>query len=75
MSRLNEIRNRRRLPAREVCRAVRLSAGITQAAVARACAVNRASVCRWEAGRRTPRGDHLKAYLAVLNELLGSPDR
>ena len=70
MNRLIEIQTRRRLPPPQVCRAVRLAAGLTQAAVARACGVNRATVCRWEAGQRTPRGEHLRAFLAVLEELL-----
>jgi transcriptional regulator with XRE-family HTH domain len=66
---LAEIRSRLNLPPPEIRRAVRVSAGVTQAAVARACGVDRATVCRWEAGNRTPRGGHLRAYLLVLGEL------
>jgi DNA-binding XRE family transcriptional regulator len=44
-------------------------ARLTQAAVARSLGVNRESVARWEAGTRHPRGEVLRRYAALLEEL------
>jgi transcriptional regulator with XRE-family HTH domain len=52
-----------------VRRQLRLRAGITQNAIAKAVDVDRATVSRWEAGSRTPAGENLVRYLEVL-ELL-----
>ena len=51
---LAEVKYRRLLPAPQMLRAIRRSAGVTQAAVAEVCGVNRASVSRWESGTRHP---------------------
>jgi transcriptional regulator with XRE-family HTH domain len=66
---LEEIRIRRQLPSRAMARAIRLEAGISQAALARALGVHPVTVTRWELGTRRPRGETLAAYVAALNEM------
>lgn len=60
---------RRRLPSPQVCRAVREMAGVTTSDVAQAVGVSRQTISNWETGKRSPRGQHLEAYLEIL-ELL-----
>lgn len=62
---------RRRLPGPEMRRAIRVSAGVTQADVAESIGVARESVARWEAGVRCPRGETLLRYVDLLDELRG----
>jgi DNA-binding transcriptional regulator YiaG len=66
---LQRERLRERLPRPEVCRSLRETAGLTQADVARAVGCQRASVSRWEAGKRRPRGDLADAYIRVVQRL------
>lgn len=62
-------RLRRRLPGPEVRRLVREAAGVTQTELARALAVDRATVSRWESGDRSPGPDMMPRYLAALERL------
>jgi transcriptional regulator with XRE-family HTH domain len=55
------------LPPPALRRLLRKRAGLTQAALARACGVHRAALCRWESGERTPRD--VRTYLAALKRL------
>ena len=66
---LAEVKYRRLLPAPQMLRAIRRSAGVSQAAVAEVCGVNRASVSRWESGTRHPTGPRLMAYMGLLEQL------
>lgn len=60
---------RRALPAPAMCRAIRVSAGLTQADVAEILGVSRETVARWELGTRAPRGEILLRYLDLLDTL------
>ena len=60
---------RRRLPSPALRKAIRADAGVPVADMARAVGVSRQAIYRWERGTRTPRGDAMRAYLAVLDEL------
>jgi DNA-binding transcriptional regulator YiaG len=66
---IDHLRLRRRLPTPPMRRAIRQSAGASQAAVAKAIGVDQRTIARWEAGERAPRGERLTAYMAVLDEL------
>ncbi len=63
------VRLRRRLPSPQMCRAIRASSGLSAAELADLMGVTRQAVSKWERGIRTPRGAHLEAYVAVLEEL------
>jgi transcriptional regulator with XRE-family HTH domain len=52
--------------------AIRLAVGATQGDIAEECGVDRATVARWESGRREPRGELRRRYAAVLDELHGA---
>lgn len=65
----DEVRARRALPAPSMARAIRVSAGVTQERLAREVGVTRATVARWEASTRRPKGAHLERYAAVLAAL------
>lgn len=65
---------RRRLPPPPLRRVIRLRAGLTQQDLAGAVGTTRATIARWESGTRTPRGELLLAYVAVL-ELLNPQGR
>lgn len=67
------VRLRRRLPSPQMRRAIRISSGLSAAELAGLMGVTRQAVSKWERGDRTPRGSHLEAYVAVLDEL--SADR
>ena len=69
---LAEARAREALPAPELRRLVRERAGISQSHVGTALGVDRASVSRYEAGLRTPRGEVLLGYCALLDRLAAS---
>lgn len=57
----------KRLPSPAHRRALRSSAGVSQVDAAAACGVTRSTFCRWEQGTRTPRGEHLAAYVDLLD--------
>ena len=63
------VRSRRSLPDPAVRRLLRERAGLSQAEVAKAIGVRSATVSRWEAGLRTPRGAHVAAYVVLLDRL------
>jgi DNA-binding XRE family transcriptional regulator len=69
MTLTEEVQTRRSLPAPELARSIRISAGITQERLATEIGVTRMTVGRWEAGKRQPRGRLLLDYIKVLNEL------
>jgi len=50
-------------------RAIREAVGLSQAEIARAVGVERATVALWEQGRRIPHGDPALAYGRLLAEL------
>jgi len=60
---------RRRLPTPRMRRAIRESSGLSGAELARALKVVPQTVSNWERGSRTPRGEMLEAYVAVLEAL------
>ena len=66
---LANARLRRRLPAPAARRQIREAAGVSQIHVARELGVTRGAVAYWEIGSRTPRPQHLAAYLAILDHL------
>lgn len=59
----------RRLPPPAVRRALRERVGLTQADIASVLGVDRATVSRYETGKRTARGDLATAYRALLDRL------
>ena len=63
-------RLRRRLPDPALRRLIRQRAGVSQDAVAEALGIDRASVSRYESGRRTPCAAVLRRYLDVLDRLV-----
>ena len=65
-------RMRRRLPEPAMRQHLRRRARLTQEDVAEAVGVDRATLSRWESGARTPRGDRLARYVAVLDRLAAS---
>lgn len=50
-------------------RALRRSAGISQAELAAEIGVDQSSLMRWEAGLYRPRGENLTRYVAALDKL------
>ena len=50
-------------------RRVRVSAGVSQAAVAKAVGVSPAAVAHWETRHRTPQGDRAARYCDVITLL------
>lgn len=61
-----EVRTRRSLPAPSVARAIRESAGVSQARLALEVGVTKATIARWEGSTRRPRGDLRAKYAATL---------
>lgn len=59
----------RHLPTPAMRRAIRVEAGLTQEDVAEPLEVQRETVSRWEAGKRTPRGRLLIQYAELLAEI------
>jgi DNA-binding transcriptional regulator YiaG len=57
---------KRDLPAPTEARRVREAAGLTQQQIGDVIGVDRATVCRWESGVRSPRGPAARLYLTVL---------
>ena len=72
---IKNARDRQRLPEPAIRRMIRERAEISQADLARAVGVGRATVARWEAGTRTPGRRVLGRYLEVLNQLVGDANR
>lgn len=64
-----ETRLRRSLPPPAQRRRIRELAGHTQERVAAALGVSRVTVGRWEAGVRLPRGQQLRRYALLLDQL------
>jgi DNA-binding transcriptional regulator YiaG len=58
-----------RLPPPELRRALREASGLSAAEVAGCLGVSRQTVAQWERGVRTPRGELLEHYVAVLERL------
>ena len=70
----DKIRAHKALPPPAMRRALRVASGLTQADIAAPVQVHRAAISRYESGVRTPRGRHLIAYVAVLEELRRAMD-
>ncbi len=62
-------RAHQQLPPPELRRALRQSAGLSQADIAKATGVHKSAVSRWESGTSDPTGEQLVAYVALLMEL------
>lgn len=65
----DEVRARRRMPSPAMARQIRVESGTPVGRVATELGVAAITVSRWERGERTPRGQLLVAYLALLDEL------
>ncbi|MHB8465046.1 MAG: helix-turn-helix domain-containing protein, partial [Acidimicrobiales bacterium] len=65
---MNKAKLIKALPPPAERRAIRERAGLTQQDFGDALGVDRATVCRWEAGRR-PERPHLGAYVRLLQRL------
>lgn len=63
--------SRRQLPPPEMRRWIRKQARLSQAEIAGALKIDRATVSRWETGQRLPRGTLAEAYANLLNRLSG----
>lgn len=63
------VKLKRSLPPPSMRRALRITAGLSAAELAAALRVTRQTVSKWERGLRTPRGLHLRNYVAALDEL------
>jgi DNA-binding XRE family transcriptional regulator len=66
---LEKAQTSRGLPPPAMRRALRQSAGLSQADVADVLDVTRATIARYELGQRTPKGELLEDYMAVLAAL------
>jgi transcriptional regulator with XRE-family HTH domain len=66
---VDEVRSRPKAPARQVAQAIRVAAGVSQSRLAEELGVHQVTVARWECGMRSPRGETLRAYVALLAEL------
>ncbi len=71
---IDEVALRRILPAPERRKAIRESAGVSQARVGAEVGVSGQAVAWWEQGRSEPRGEHLPAYVALLAQLEGASE-
>jgi transcriptional regulator with XRE-family HTH domain len=60
----------RELPTAAEARAIREAAGITQQQIGDVVGVDRATICRWESGKRRPRGANVRFYFAVLKRIV-----
>ena len=66
---LAHAKDKKRLPAPAALRRLRQSAGISQNVIANTIGVTKTAVSLWESGRREPRGENLRRYLALLDRL------
>ena len=65
---LARIRRRRQFrPA--LARALRQDAGVSQAEIAATLEIDHSTVCKWEGGQRTPRGELADRYFDFLAQL------
>jgi DNA-binding transcriptional regulator YiaG len=64
-----EVREARTLPRPDVARAIRVTAGVSQARLAAELGVHELTVHRWETGTHSPRGAVRLAYARLLREL------
>jgi DNA-binding transcriptional regulator YiaG len=71
---VDEVRAKRRFPPPAMARAIRMTAGVSQARIAEELNVDRATVTRWESGRRRPRGRLAVAYADLLAALQAEID-
>lgn len=69
VSDLRKLVEAKRLPPLEICRMLRLEAGLTMEDMAGLVGVTRQTVFLWETGRADPRGSNRLAYVRVLKEL------
>lgn len=60
---------RKALPSAEMRRLIRVNAGVSQQAVADVVGVSRPAITAYEAGTRTPIGEHLDRYIDALRAL------
>jgi len=66
---LDEVRDGRRLPTPATARLIRVTAGVSQARLAKELGVHRMTIVRWESGQRAPRGSHRAEYSRLLQQL------
>lgn len=66
---MERLRAKHALPSPSLRRAIRENAGASQADLAEVLGVQQRTVGRWEAGRNTPQGRHLVAYVELLAKL------
>ena len=66
---MEEVRLLRSLPPPEERRAIREAAQQSRDAVGRAIGISGAAIAGYEAGTRTPRGEHLRQYASLLTAL------
>jgi len=59
----------RRVTSSGEARAIRIAAGLSYAEVSAGCGVDLTTIYRWEAGKRSPRGEAAMRYLAILEAL------
>jgi DNA-binding transcriptional regulator YiaG len=52
-----------------LARAIREMAGVSRARLGAEIGVSATSVFRWETGRRKPRGEYLRRYIELLDQL------
>ena len=64
-----EVREARSLPRPDVARAIRVTAGVSQARLGAELGVHELTVHRWETGTHSPRGPKRIAYARLLREL------
>jgi len=57
------------LPPVTIRRRLRIGVGLTYEDIADAFGVTSTTICRWELGHRTPRGEHLERYAELLQRL------
>jgi len=66
---VDEVIHRQRFPPKEVARAIRVGAGVSQERLAIELGVARVTVARWELGLRKPRGAVADRYRDLLERL------
>lgn len=69
MSIIDEVRAARTLPRREVARAIRIAAGVTQQDLADELGTSRNTISRWETGERNPSPRLRARYAMILRQL------
>lgn len=74
MTLLEHVRACASMPPPALARAIRLAAGVSQAAMARELGVHRVTFARWEKGIVAPRGDARARYAGLLADIRRSLD-